>query len=76
MNCWLFGNNPSKRNGWSEENDITKWGGWKYSLREFQILIDQDSDFEYVIQNYFVSKNIKKINTGDVAFFGLSQIFA
>ena len=19
-------NNPSKRNGWSEENDITKWG--------------------------------------------------
>lgn len=69
MNCWLFGNNPSKRNGWSEENDITKWGGWKYSLREFQILIDQDSDFEYVIQNYFVSKNIKKINTGDIAFF-------
>ena len=38
MNYWLFGNNPSNRNGWSEENDITKWIGWKYSLKDFQIL--------------------------------------
>tara|TARA_Y100001958_G_C21247447_1_gene578783 strand:+ start:5975 stop:6529 length:555 start_codon:yes stop_codon:yes gene_type:complete len=69
MNYWLFGNNPSNRNGWSEENDITKWVGWKYSLQDFQILIDQDKDFEYVLYNYYVSRNIKKINTGDVAFF-------
>lgn len=69
MNYWLFGNNPSKRNGWGEENDITNWGGWKYSLKDFQILIDQEKEFEYVIQNYFVSKNKKKIKTGDVAFF-------
>ena len=69
MNYWLFGNNPSNRNGWSEENDITKWIGWKYSLKDFQILIDQDKDFEYVLYNYYVSRNIKNIKTGDVAFF-------